>query len=121
MASLKNLLRSTLSSWRGSHKSVPVADWIAVDMTISAGGDHIEENGYVAPHDGFLAIQTEYPAQGLRIRKSGMDWVSGPLTEGPWYAWFVPCHAGDEWKFAVDSTNPTVPVHLRFYPMVGEQ
>ena len=120
MASLKNLLRSTLSSWRGSHKSVPVSTWIAVDTTITTGASHVEENSYVAPADGFLVIQVEWPARSLVIRKNGMDWISGPNTEGPWFAWFVPSKAGDVWNFSVENTQPKCSVHLRFYPMVGE-
>lgn len=120
MASLKDLLRSTLTAWRGSHKSVPVSTWIAVGKTITTGSAHIEENSYVAPEDGFLAIQAEWPATSLVIRKDGMDWISGPNTEGPWFAWFVPSKAGDVWNFSVESTQPTCSVYLRFYPMVGE-
>lgn len=44
MPSLKDLLRSTLTAWRGSHKSVPVSNWIYVERTIQAGIEHIDEN-----------------------------------------------------------------------------
>lgn len=120
MASLKDLLKSTLTAWRSSHKSVPVSTWISEDRTIPTGASHIEENSYTAPCDGFFTAQPEAPARALVIRKNGMDWVSGPNVTGPWYAWYVPCKSGDVWKFSVESDNPTCLVHLRFYPMVGE-
>lgn len=117
MASLKALLKSTLTAWRGSHKSVPASDWIVVDMSVTSSA----ENLYTAPCDGFFVVQPESPSHSLRIRKRGMDWVSGPATEGPWYAWSIPCQKGDQCVFIIESPNPSLTAHIRFYPMVGEQ
>lgn len=121
MPSLKDLLRSTLTAWLGSHKSVPVSNWIYVERTIQAGIEHIDENAYVAPSDGVFSIQSEYPATVLTIRKNGMDWVCGSPTEGPWQVFFVPCRKGETINFSANSTEQTVNCFLRFYKYVGEE
>lgn len=120
MASLKSLLRSALTSFRNSHKSVPIPSWIAIDQTVTSGGEHIDDNTYVAPSDGTLTIQAEAPSYGLVIRKSGMDWFTGGYEIGPWYSAWVQCKAGETINWAVSSTSPTTACHLRFYKYVGE-
>lgn len=72
MASLKDLLRETLSSFRSSHRSVPGSEVIYHDTTIGSGIGNVAS--YVAPSDGIFVVQVETPATDLYIRKNDLDW-----------------------------------------------
>lgn len=121
MASLKDFLRTFLTSFRGSHKSVPAGNWIVIERTINSGAGYIDSNVYTCPYDGTLTIQPEAPAFALVIRKNGMDWFTGGNGTGPWYSAWVQCKAGEAVNWSVESSNLTTACHLRFYPYVGEQ
>lgn len=118
----KDLLRSLLTSFRGSHKSVPQQVPIVSDPTINSGYQHSDENTFVAPADGFLSMQAEPPTIVVCIRDGGkLDWTR---SESPgtvaWPVAFMPCKRGSTYYYYTESSNATSVCHLRFYPNVGE-
>ena len=118
----KDLLRSLLTAFRGSHKSVPQQVPIVSDPTITSGYQHSDENTFVAPADGFLSMQAEPPAIVVCIRDAQkLDWTR---DESPgnlvWPVAFMPCRKGETYYYYSESANATTVCHLRFYPNEGE-
>lgn len=117
MASLKDLLRETLSSFRSSHRSVPGSEVIYHDTTIGSGIGNVAS--YVAPSDGIFVMQVETPATDLYIRKNDLDWIGTNYVAGAWPVSYVPCRSGETIQWYTVNTEATSHCHIRFYKYVG--
>lgn len=125
---VKDYFRSLLTSFRGSHRSVPRLDFISGDPTVTHGYEARldADHQFTAPSDGIYTVQAEHVklvAIQRVVESVGLDWIFGWDGEGNgWPTAFVPCKKGDRLLFYTRDGNAgsTVTVHWRFYPNVGE-
>ena len=123
MSTLKDLIRTCLTAFRGSHRSVPDAAYVAIDTRIVFdGNDH--NATYTAPADGYLVAQVKNSGATqpivLTLRKSNLDWVNS-TGQNSWICGSLPVRKGETVNLIGSSGNsPTLSVYLRFYSYIGE-
>ena len=119
----KDLIRTSFYAFRGSHRSVPDAAYVAIDKRIVFdGNDH--NATYTAPADSYLVAQVKNSGAtqpiALTIRKDNLDWVNS-TGQNSWICGSLPVRKGETVKLIGSSGNsPTLSVYLRIYPYIGE-
>lgn len=117
---LKSLIRTLLSSFRESHRSVPQTEWIAQTITVKPGYDNPTPGSYTAPSDGWFVLQVNSSSKAISCRKNNMDWTNTYQMATQWPVIFIPCRKGETVVFFAISDKSTVDGYVRFYKNVGE-